>query len=480
VKRQDLKRNVLATGTVTSGIDLNLSFKASGIVRRLPAKVGNTVKEGDILAELDNKSERASLLQAQGALAQARANLQKVLDGASSEDVAVQEAAVRSAEVSLANAEKSLVETTRQQQQLVDNAYKSLLNSTLAAIPSSGNLTSTIPVISGVYTGKEKGVYIVRQESSQFSVTGLESQGNTSINSSVSTPTPLGTKGLYIQFPANLSQVPNSWRIEIPNTQAVDYVTNLNVYNSSLETQRVAISNAENTIESAKSALLQAQASLAAKKAEARPADVAVARAQVTSSQGQVEAAEAMLENTIIRAPAGGTITKVDVKLGELAASGKEIISVQDIANLYVEANISEANIASLKIGQGVEYTFDALGSVRKFTGKVTTIEPASTVVSGVVNYTVTSSVDNFTEVRPGMTANMSVMVATRSNALYVPARAIVEKENASFVRVVTDEEMGTYKEVAVSTGLEADGGLVEILSGVTEGQKVVTLIEKK
>lgn len=480
VKKMDLKRTVLATGTVTSGVDLKLSFKVGGVVKKLPAKTNSVVKPGDILAELDNRSERASLLQAQGTLAQARANLQKVLDGVSNEDVAVQESVVKSAQVSLTNAEKNLTETKRQQQQLVDNAYRSLLNSNIQAV-AKGSTTGTAPEISGTYTGNSSGKYVITFYQTGlgtfYSVSGLETNSG-NVNSGASVP--IGSKGLFAVFPAN-NYPGDVWEVEIPNTKASDYITNLNAYNASLETQKVSISSAESAVSSAKTALLQAEATLTAKKAEARPADVAVARAQVTSAQGQVESAQAVLENTIIRAPVGGTITKVDVKLGELANSGKEIITIQDIGNLYVEANISEANIASLSLNQMVEYTFDALGSDRKFTGKVTAIDPASTVVSGVVNYKVTASVDNFTEVRPGMTANMSVAVASRSGVLTVPLRAILTKDNGSkAVRVVLDEKKAVYEEKTVTTGLEADGGLVEIVSGLSEGQTIVTFVEKK
>ena len=97
VQRQDVKQTVLATGQVTSTTDLDLAFKISGIVQRITVKVGDAVQQGQILATLDQRDQLASVTSARGAAAQAQANYQKVLDGASSQEVAVAQAAVDAA-----------------------------------------------------------------------------------------------------------------------------------------------------------------------------------------------------------------------------------------------------------------------------------------------------------------------------------------------------------------------------------------------
>src|SRR5262249_35815428 len=155
-----------------------------------------------------------------------------------------------------------------------------------------------------------------------------------------------------------------------------------------------------------------------------------------------------------------GTITSVDIKTGELATASKEVISLQDVNDLHAEADVSEANIASLQLGQPIDYTFDALGPDQHFSGKVLSINPASTVISGVVNYLVKGSLENIPQVKPGMTANMTIMVAQKSGALAVPSTAIINKNNAYYVRVIDDPKKLTYHEVQVQEGLQADGGL--------------------
>jgi len=107
------------------------------------------------------------------------------------------------------------------------------------------------------------------------------------------------------------------------------------------------------------------------------------------------------------------------------------------------------------------------------------TINPASTVISGVVDYKVTGSLDNVPGIKPGMTANMTIIVAKRDNALAVPSTAIVNKNNKQYVRVIDDSKKKTYHDVEVKTGLEADGGMVEIVSGISQGQEIVTYIKQ-
>lgn len=481
VKRQDLKRTVLATGTVTSSVDLSLSFKTSGVVQRIPVKVGQKVAAGDILVQLDSRDQAASVAQARAGVASAQASLSKVLSGATSEEVDVAQKGVDAAQVALGNARRSLEDTKKQQATAVSNAYSALLNSALAAVPAGSNFGSASISVTGTYSGPSTGSYTIKAYSSgegtPLNFSGIEGG---SVIIKTSTPTPLGKHGLFVQFTSSSIYGGDEWTIDIPNTRASTYVTNQSVYNAALESQRSLVSSAESAVATAQTSYDQAVASLNLKRAQARPADVDAARAQVLSAQAQLSSALNGLENTIIRAPSNGTVTKIDVKVGEQATALKAVVSLQDVSSLYVEANISEANIAQVIGGQPVSYTFDALGSEKMFGGTVTTVDPASTVISGVVNYKVTASVDQVSEVKPGMTANMSVLVGKQPAGLSVPQRAIVERDGKNFVRVITDAKKQTYTEVEVTTGLEADGGLVEVKSGLTEGQAIVTFVEEK
>ena len=243
------------------------------------------------------------------------------------------------------------------------------------------------------------------------------------------------------------------------------------VLQAALQTRDSAVAAAQAQVDSA-------QANLDQVKAQARQSDIDGAKAQILSAQGQVASAQAAYDNTILRAPADGTITQVDVKVGEQANAMQEVMVLQDIGDLHAEADVSEANIASLQVDQSVDYTFDALGPDRHFSGTVQTINPASTVISGVVDYKVTASLPNIPDIKPGMTANMTVLVAKKDNALSVPSSAVISQNGNQYVRVVDDPKKQTYHQVQVQTGLQADGGLVEITSGLSEGQTIITYMK--
>ncbi len=197
------------------------------------------------------------------------------------------------------------------------------------------------------------------------------------------------------------------------------------------------------------------------------------------AAEGQLEAAEAQFENTIIRAPADGTITAVNIDPGEQSSATEAAIVLKDLENLYVEANIAEANISEVKLDQEVKFTFDALDDSKTFTGKVATIDPASTLVSGIVNYKIKASLGKTDEIKPGFTANLTIISQFKANVLSVPERAVLEKNGQKVVRVVTDTKSKAYAERLVTTGIKGDGGMIEITSGLEKDQEIITDIKE-
>jgi HlyD family secretion protein len=466
VKMGDLKETILATGQVTSTTDLNLSFSGSGIVRGLKTKVGDKVKSGQILATLEQGNVLGALTSARGAVAAAEARYKKILDGASSEEITL-------SKVALENAKLELERVKLQQEILVNNAYRNLLNSTPEALPENGTTDYSAPVITGNYTkGIEGTIKLSVYQSSggaNFSISGIIT-GTGSVAGA--TAQPIGDSGLFIAFSSSSLSI-RDWTISIPNKQASNYSTNLNAYELALKTRDSAIGGAQALVD-------QRTAELSLKQSSARQADLELAQADILSAQGQLQNAQANYEHTVLRAPAEGTITKVDIKLGEIAQSGKEVMVLQDVSNLYLEANVNEANIGDVAINAPVELSFDAFGTDNLFSGQIMKIDPASTLVSGVVNYKVTASIISSPTLRPGMTANMTILVGEKKNVLMVPARSILtDKTGRKTVRLINNSKKKTYTEVEVATGMEGDGGLTEITAGLKEGDEIVLLIKK-
>jgi HlyD family secretion protein len=453
----DVSETILATGQVISDTDLTLSFSKSGIVNSIPVSVGDRVSRGQILASLQNQSAIAGLTQAEAGLARAEAAYQQLLAGAAGEEIEV-------ARVTLRNAEADYNQTKIQQDRLVQNAYRRLLSDDLEAVPT-GSTSDTAPAISGTYTGTEEGQYLVRMYSSgggtRFIVSGLESDDGL-VNTSK--PVSFGEKGLFIQF-SESDTVNTRWTIDVPNTRGASYVTNLNAYEAAQETRDVSLATKSAAIDSA-------QANLDNLLAKATGPEMALAQADILAAEGQYEAALAVLEDTRIRAPESGTITRVDANPGELIQAYQSAIVLQDTEKLLLEANINEANITKVSVGTPVEITFDAFSFDEVFMGEVVNIDIASTLVSGVVNYRIKARLaKELAELRPGMTANMTLVIDKKEGVLKIPGRAVYERDGATYVRIKNEDET---QEVEVSVGFEGDGTEAEITSGLSEGQEVV------
>ncbi len=433
VQQQDVEKTVLATGQVVSATDLSLSLQSSGVVKNVFVKEGDVVFAGQTLIELDTRDLLAQLHSAQASLT-----------------IAKQQAS---------SSKNNVVNVTAQQDLLVKNAYTNFLNSTLEAVPSDNTQNYQAPIISGNYTLGKEGIinlhFYYSYGGISFTASGL-TNGSGMMNSITSQP--IGDSGLYIKSASTQIDTAD-WVIEIPNKKAANYLTNYNAYQSVLETRTKTIADAEANLTSTNDSS-------------------SIADAQIAQAEANIESIMVKIENAKIVAPSNGTITQVDIKVGEFAQASKEVMKLLNVGELHTEALVSEADIATVAIGQSIDNTFDALGPDKHFTTKVLTVNPASTVVSGVVNYKVTGSLEKIPEVKPGMTANMTIKVAEKKNVLVVPSSSILNKNGQHFVRVINDPKKKTYNEVEVQTGLEADGGLVEIISGLSVGEEIVTYLK--
>ncbi len=421
VKRQNLEQTVLANGTVVSSTDLSLTFEQNKVVRSIMVGVGSKVKKGAILATLSGSTESASVKSARGSLLAAQARYKKVLEGSSNEQIAV-------AEINLANARRKL--------------YSDDL---IADPQDTGVLYS--PIITGVYNSTQEGEYRISFQDylmDSLNVNGLEK----TIAIVDELPKPLGTKGLRITFPIATYDKDDSWKILIPNTSGEHYAANLNAYQT-------------------------AQAELDVQRATARQPEIDAALADIVIAQAALDSANANLEKTILRAPADGTITRVNIKAGEVPELNKEAIGLQDVSNLYLEADVNETSVPRIALGQPVTVTFDAFGTSKTYTAAVSSVDPAATITDGIVNYQIKALLTDTTDIKPGMTANMIIKTASVDNVIAIPGRFVTKKDGKTTVQVVDakNDKKTTTREVTI--GLTADGDMVEITSGLSEGEDI-------
>jgi HlyD family secretion protein len=180
----------------------------------------------------------------------------------------------------------------------------------------------------------------------------------------------------------------------------------------------------QSELDAAKIAVDTAQAGLASQQATVTQAQAAVTQSQASVNQNQVN-----LDHTIITAPIDGIVTQRSVDVGQTVAASMQaptlFVIAADLTKMQVNANIDEADVGRIRPGQHVTFHVDAYPT-DNFDGTVSQIRLQPVVVSNVTTYGTVIDVPNpQLKLKPGMTANVKVEIAKRSDALRVPNSAL-------------------------------------------------------
>lgn len=222
--------------------------------------------------------------------------------------------------------------------------------------------------------------------------------------------------------PANFQASVDQNRAQIHNAEANLAKLNAQMVMAEKTYNRYKNLYAKNFI--AKSELDQAESDYLAQKASVGAQKASIAQARATYNTAMTN-----LGYTKIIAPVDGTIISRDIDVGQPVAASfqaPELFTIaQDLTKMQIEVNVSEADIGQVKEGQDVEYTLDGYPD-STFYGKVTQVRLDSTVTSNVVTYTVIVSVSNEDlKLKPGMTANVSIITSRSENVMCAPSIAL-------------------------------------------------------
>jgi HlyD family secretion protein len=418
VQKMNLMLTVSANGTVAAERSINISPKSSGVLKQLFVKEGDVVKRGQIVAYMDDSNLQGQLLQAQGNLAQVEAAFRKSVEGNRSQEI-------ERSQAELAQAEASLQE---------------LMN---------GNRPEDIAQAQA------------RLKNSQAALSQAEDDFRRN-------------QSLYSQGAISRSDL-NQKRKTLDQAQA-DVVER----QQALKSQRMG-TRPEQIVQQA-AIVKQKQASLSLQREGNRVADIDQARAQVTSSRGALKTIQTQIEDTVLRAPFDGLITQKFADPGAFVTpttagsnvSGAASNSVVTLASVnQVVANIAEANIAQIHLGQRVKLKVDAFPG-KTFAGKVSQIAAEATVQQNVTSFkvNVTLLADARTLLRSGMNVEAEFQIGERIDVLTVPTVAVVRQSGKLGVyRVVPS---GKSEFVPIETGVTVQNR-TEVKSGL-QGTETVLL----
>ena len=448
---------VSAVGNLQPGKSVDLSFGQSGTVSTVNVRLGDQVKAGDVLAELDTTELGLQLRSAEVSLKNARLNLAEAQTPASEAEIATARAAYESAQATYDD---------------------------LAAGPSATELAVAQASVASAQAAYNSAVASANA--------GDSSLASAAANLEKARLTLQEAQGAYDRV---------SWRGDVAatsqaatlQTATLDYNTAKAAYESAAATSGT---DTASKVASALASLRSAQANLADLKNQTTEADLASARAAVLAAQEELDAllagpdatAVAQAQNSVetaeinleqvklqlegarIVAPFDGEMTAVNVTVGESASSAA--FTIADLSDLEIVVSMAETDVNQIQLGQDVEITLDAVADLT-LRGAVSQIAPAGTQSSGVVTYPVTVALTEANEsARAGMTANLNIILSQHENVLTVPNKYV---KTVNRQKVVTINTPAGQVQIPVEVGL-ADDTHTEIINGLNEGDVVVSV----
>jgi HlyD family secretion protein len=409
VVRGNLIASVGATGTVRSQQLAILTWQTTGTVGTVLVNVGDTVKKDDKLATIEPTTLAQNIILAEVDLLNAERTLSDLRTSTTARSQA--ELAVLQAQKALEEAEKKVIATgyARASDTYIDNvkADLDLLNDRLAIARSAYDAVRNLP------DGD------AHKTTALANMTGLELQRNQKL---------------------------------------AEYNFITGTYKDS------EIAERQRNFEIAQAQLADAERRLERLKDGTDPLEVARLQAQIT-------AAQATLNLASIRAPFDGVITLAEPAPGDQITPGTLAFRVDDLDKLLVDVQISEVDINAIKVGQPVMLAFDAILG-KDYSGVVTEVGQVGTTVAGAVTFTVTLELlDADDQVRPGMTAAVTITIREVNDVLLVPNRAVRLVNGERVVYVLRD---GAPVMVGMRLGATSDTVSEAISDGLSEGDSVI------
>ena len=461
VQKGDLVQQVSVSGKLIATENLNLTFEQSGQVRGVYVKEGDEVRAGKLLATQDTAQLAAQLKEMEAGIDLQKAKLAQLLAGASAEDVKVYQDKVASAQQDVEDAYDNALITLDEAYAIIYNAHSKTLY-----------MQNTYFAASDQSAIKVQSSRLKIQESLADAKAALDSTKGGASHTTIT----LALSRVLL----DLGQVYNQLvvvrdacdeGIYYSSVSSTDK-TAMDTQKTNLTTELSEVKAAQQTIQSKELALTQAESQLALTKAPARPSDIAVYKAQIAQAEASAQGVLAQLRKRQIYAPLDGIITKVDVKLGSIASPTEGSISLISRDPYVIESFVPEIYVSMVKVGDLATVTLDAYGAGVTFEAKVVSVDPAETIKDGVATYrTKLQFLANDTRIKTGMTANVVIVTDKRSGVLSVPEGAIFEKYGKRLVKVQVGKEVA---EREITMGLVSSLGLVEVTSGLQEGDTVL------
>ncbi len=501
VQKTDMTNALTYAGDVKSRATLTIVPRASGRIEKMNVDVGSKVRVGDVIAELDKDTGTLTLRQNEASLAGARARLTTLTNGARQENVDIADAnarAARSRTDSLTNATRS--ENVAQADVTLDNARQRLAAMQSGRAEQIAAADAAVSAAQARLDALAKGTtadriraaeILVEQARKAHAATFANRDGQCSFPGNPACPQ---GKAATVQAEAMIRQAEAQLAIlkQGPTeAQLVELGAALEATRRQAEIVRrpanpLDVASAESSVRAAEAAAAgsrrpvlagdidaaraqadaaQAGADLAAKPYT--PEDIAAQQALVNLAQTAVDLTRAQLKDLTITSPVDGVVSERLLVVGAVASPATSIISIVS-PELEVTVPVEETQLSKVKIGQTAQISVPAFPG-KPFTGKVTSIAPTVDARSRTAQVKVLPEPEAFGKLLPGMFAQVSLVLESKTGILAIPRSAILPGSEPAVMAVIN----GAVKRVPVKMGFTSKD-LIEITDGLKEGDQVV------
>ncbi|MHB8710108.1 MAG: efflux RND transporter periplasmic adaptor subunit [Minisyncoccota bacterium] len=450
-----ITQEVDVTGVVKAAHSTDLAFQTSGRIAVVRVNVGEHVSAGQTLVALDGSSQAAGVALAKANLEAQQAKLAALISGTRPEQLAINQTAVAQAKDTLTSALSSAYANA-------DDAVHAKADQVFTN-PRTTNAQLAILV--------PDAMLVNRILSERIALEPMFSSWQAVLTSAS------GSESVVAVSETNLKSVMtflDDLTTALAKAQPSGSVSAATLvgYQTSANTGRVNVSTVLSALISADTAYKAAAGALTLAQAGATTNDINAQKAAVDAAQASLDSAEAAASQTVIAAPVSGTITAQNANLGETVVPGVPLVSMIADGKYEADAQVSEADIAKIKLNDTVEATLAGYpGAI--FAAAVTTVNPAATMSGDVASYGITVTfLENDARLLPGLSTNLHIMTATKDAALLVPTSAVITDGDQKFVYIKT---ANSTIRTPVTVGLASASGMTEIVSGLSEGDSVLT-----
>lgn len=456
-------------GVVQSTSEATVRAEKSGQVVSVNRSLGDNVAAGTIVASIENASENAAVLSAQGSVDAATAALAKVSGGSRDEQKAILQASLETSQSGYVSAQSTAVNTLLSAYSSVDSAVRATGDS-MFTTPDSSNPQFIISNPDSQLT-----ISINNTRLAMNAILAREAQVSTTLSPASDLNIELDKAEADVRDArAFFDQILRALNAAIPNssasaTQIAAFQVSANASRASLNATLSAISGAKENLAAKNQAITIAQKNLEQGVTGGAPEDVAGAQAGLKQAQGALASARANLEKSYIRAPISGTINSFSLKRGDYVQQTAPVLTVANNGALEIISYVTENDAKDVAAGSKVTIEDNV-------TGIVTRVAPALDPITKKI------------EVRIGVSGNAAALVngqsviinITRANAtiaskiskITVPISAIKIGSDKTVVFTLDAENKLVAHEITVGALL---GERVVIASGVTTDMEIVT-----